>query len=335
MLAWSLLRSFFLTQSALIAENAVLRQQLNVLKRSVPRAKLNPWDRIFWVMLRRHLPSWRSLVVIVHPETVLRWHRLGWRLIWKHKSRGGGRPPISAELKSLIVRLHSENRTWRAPRIQKELALLGHVVSVNTVRRYMGEQRRPGSGQSWSTFLRNHAHEIAACDLFTVPTITFRVLYVFVVMSHARRRILGFGVTTRPTAAWVGEQLKSALAGRSGVRFLVRDNDPLYRGAFREALKGLGVRSRPIVPGAPWMNGYVERLIGTIRRECTDHLLVISESHLERAMEEYVRYYNEARPHGSLTDNSPTPRWKSLRCDDPVVSRPVLGGLHHVYTRAG
>ena len=335
MLAWITLRSFFLTQPALIAENVILRQQLGVLKRSVPRARIKPRDRVFWVLVSRLLPNWRSLLVIVQPETVLRWHRLGWRLFWRRKSGGGGRPRIAQEAQELIARLSKENRTWRAPRIQKELALLGHRVSLNSIRRYMDRVRPPGSGQRWSTFLRNHAHEIAACDLFTVPTVAFKVLHVFVAMSHDRRRILAFGVTANPTSAWTAKQITAALMRCRGVRFLVRDNDGLYTGAFLEALKALGLRNLATTPGSPWMNGHVERLIGTIRRECTDHLLVFSEDHLRRALAEYVDYYNYARPHGSLDGNSPKPRWVTSSRDGPVVGRPVLGGLHHVYRRAG
>jgi transposase InsO family protein len=194
---------------------------------------------------------------------------------------------------------------------------------------------RPGCGQSWVTFLKNHTHEIAACDLFTVPTISFRVLHVFVAMSHDRRRILGFGVTTRPTSIWVAKQISTALSGCRGIRLLVRDNDRLYARAFLEALRDQGVRSVPITLGSPWMNGHVERLIGTIRRECTDHLLVFNEGHLRRVLAEYVEYYNASRPHCSLDGNSPKPRWCPRVRDGPVVSRPVLGGLHHVYGRAG
>ena len=326
----TLLRS----RSQLALENLALRHQLAVLKRSVPRPRITDSDRRLWIVLRRFLDAWRDALILVQPNTVVRWHRAGFRAYWRRKSvpRRIGRPPIPMRLVCLIKRLSKENATLGAPHIKDELALLGHDVAVSTVARYK-VRTRPGSAQGWKTFIRNHIHETAACDFFTVPTVRFRVLYVFVVLSLDRRRILHFNVTSNPTAAWTARQLFEAFPGDLRLpRFLMRDRDSIYGWEVMPALKAMKMRSVVSSPRSPWQNPYAERVIGTLRRECTDHIIPWGEEHLRRVLSEYVRYYNEARTHQGLDGDAPEGRVVERARE--VVGEPVLGGLHHRYRRA-
>lgn len=223
---------------------------------------------------------------------------------------------------------------WGSRRIQSELAPLGHQVRESTVHRYMLKHRKPGGGQAWLTFLRNHMKVTAACDFFIVRTVTFRSLLVFVVLSHDRRRIVHLAVTERPTAAWAAEGIELAFPDARH-EMLVRDNDGVFGRAFQERIAALDIEDRPIQPASPWMNCFCERVIGTLRRECTDHIIALGPQHLEQALREYVAYYNEARPHLSLERNSPE-RGRSPTCAPPkLLAEPVLGGLHHRYRAAG
>lgn len=320
-------------RATLIAENLALRQQVEVLKRHAPRLMLRRRDRIFWILLRRFWKGWRSSLIIVEPTTVLGWHRQGWRLFWRLKSGKPGRPPIPRSLILLIRQMSDQNRLWGAPRLQLELRLLGHDVAQATISKYMVHRPRPGGGQRWTTFLRNHARQIAACDLLTVQTLTFRILYVFVVLSHDRRKILHFGITSNPTDNWLSRQIRIAFSGRSPApRFLLRDRDASYGTDFTKVLTDLGIRTLRSSPQSPWQNAHVERVIGTIRRECLDHVIVLSSAGLRTILTEYVEYYNAGRAHQSLTGMQPAPRPR--RMDGQVMKRRVLSGLHHVYSRA-
>jgi len=338
-LSWLLivLRAGLRTRRNLVLENLALRQQLNVARRSVKRPRLTDADRVFWIGLVRVFPGWRECLCLVKPETVLGWHRKGWRAYWrwKSKARKAGRPPIGWRLVRLIHRLSRENPTWGAPRIRSELLLLGHDVGESTVARYMARNRHRGRGQSWMTFLRNHLKVTAACDFFTVPTITFRNLYVLVVLSHDRRLIRHVAVTAHPTAEWTARQILEAFPGGEEPKFLLRDNDAIYGDDFTRLVKAAAIREITTGYRSPWQNPYAERVIGTLRRECTDHLLVLGERHLERALREYVgTFYNLARPHLSLDGNSPLPRTREATPAEVVIATPVLGGLHHTYRRA-
>ncbi len=320
-------------RATLVAENIALMQQVEVLRRHAPRLKLRCRDRIFWVHLQRLWSGWRSSLVIVKPTTVLEWHRQGWRLFWRLKSGKPGRPPISRSLILLIRRLSEHNSLWGAPRIQLELRLLGHEVSEASVAKYMVQRPRPGGGQRWTTFLRNHAQQIAACDLLVVQTLTLRILYFFVVLSHDRREILHFGITANPTDNWLSRQIRIAFTGGARVpRFLLRDRDSSYGNDFNDVLTELGIRTLRSSPQSPWRNAHVERVIGTIRRECLDHVIVLSASGLRAILTEYVEYYNSGRAHQSLAGMQPQPRPRST--GPQVIQRRVLGGLHHVYSRA-
>jgi len=327
-------KAFFVSRAALAAENVALRHQLAVLQRSVKRPKLRNRDRIFWSWLSRLWSGWRSALLMVRPETVVGWHRLGFRLYWRRKSRKKpGRPILDREIRELIRRLSQENPTWGAPRIQSELALLGHNVAESTIDKYRVRQPQPPS-QNWRTFLKNHVGQIAAVDFFTVPTITFRVLYVFVVLLHDRRRVVHVNITTNPTARWAAQQIVQAFPYNLTPRFLLRDRDGIYGEYFRDRVEHMGIEEVLIAFRSPWQSPYVERLIGSIRRECLDHMIVLNEDHLHRILAEYFAYYHESRTHLSLERKSPVPRSVQPPAKGKVVAKAYLGGLHHCYTRA-
>lgn len=330
----ALLVVFIKSRASLAAENLALRQQLAVFKRSVKRPQLRRRDRIFWAWLSRLWPGWNTVLVIVKPETVIRWHRQGFRLYWRWKSRKkNGRPSVELEIRKLIRRMSRENPTWGAPRIRSELRLLGHDVAKSTVAKYMTKQRRPPS-QTWRTFLTNHASEIAAIDFFVVPTVTFRLLFGFVVLLHERRQIVHFNVTDHPSAAWTAQQVIEAFPFDEAPKYLLRDRDPIYGDEFVARVHGMGVEETLTAPHSPWQNPYAERLIGSIRRECLDHVIVLNEEHLRRILRKYFAYYHVDRPHMSLESNSPTERQVEPPQSGRIVALPRVGGLHHRYTRA-
>jgi transposase InsO family protein len=320
----------FKSRSRLEAENAVLRHQLIVLQRKVRgRVCFTNNDRLFFIQLYRWFPSILEAMTIVRPETLVRWHRAGFRRYWRWKSRSlGGRPQIAADLQALIRRMSVENRLWGAPHIHGELLKLGFVVAQSTVAKYMAKKGQ--SGQSWSTFLRNHAPHIAAMDLFVVPTIGFNLLYVLVIVRLARRELVWINVTSHPTADWIARQITEAFPWKEAPRYLIRDRDGIYGAAVTRRLRAMGIRDKPIAPGSPWQNGFAERLIGSIRRECVDHIVVLGEAHLRRTVRSYARYYNERRVHRSLNKDAPFHRAIELGA---ITSTPVLGGLHHHYCR--
>lgn len=329
-----LLRALLYSPSHLVAENLALRQQLVVLKRTGQRPKLRRRDRIFWAWLSRLWTGWRSAILIVQPETVIRWHRQGFRLYWRWKSRSGsGRPKIDAELRQLIRRMSGENPTWGAPRILSELYLLGHSVAESTVAKYMVRPRKPPS-PTWRAFLKNHIGTIAAVDFFTVPTITFRVLYCFIVLRHDRRQLVHVNVTANPTAQWAARQVRQAFPYDEAPKYMIRDRDSIYGEVFRQSVEQMGIEELLIAPRSPWQNPYAERVIGSIRRECLDHVIVLNEDHLRRILAEYIEYYNNVRPHLFLDRNAPIPRVVEPPGTGEVIAVPHLGGLHHRYTRA-
>ena len=319
------------TQLAL--ENIALRQQLAVYKRTVKRPKIEDRDRIFWMSVMGMLKEWKEALVFVQPKTVVAWHRKGFRYYWRRKSRSKpGRPPISMAIILLIRRLSQENVLWGVPRMRDELALLGHQVAESTVAKYMVRPRRCDPSQSWKTFLTNHMDVTAACDFFVVPTLTFNLLFGFVVRSHDRRRILHVNVTANPTAKWTARQLIEAFPYDSRPKFLLRDRDGIYGWEFQRCVDALGIDEVVSAARSPWQNPFVERVIGTIRRECLDHIIPLNEEHMRRVLSEFVEYYNESRTHLSLDGNAPVPRANEVNGE--VASKPVLGGLHHRYLRA-
>ncbi len=317
-----LFRALFQDRSLLALENLDLRQQLAVLRHRRPRPRLRRADRRFWVTMARVWDQWRSALILVRPETVLRWHRQGFRYFWRWKSRG--RPSVSPELIWLIRRMSRENPLWGAPRIRSELLLLGYDVAEATVAKYLTRRGRRPPSQTWRTFLRNHLRTTAACDFFVVPTATFRLLFCFVILSHDRRRIVHFNVTAHPTAAWAAQQVREAFPGDgTEPRYLLRDRDGAYGDAFRWVVRATGIREILTAPQSPWQNPYAERVIGSIRRECLDHLVILGERHLRSILSDYVHYYNVSRPQLSLERNAPVPRSAEPSAQSGVISAAV------------
>jgi transposase InsO family protein len=328
------LRAFLVPRAVLAAENLALRQQLAILQVSAKRPRLRRRDRIFWVWLSRLWSGWRPCLMIVKPETVVCWHREGFKLYWRWKSRKKtGRPKTEAEIRKLIRQMARQNPLWGAPRIQAELALLGITVAESTVAKYMSRVPKPLS-QTWRTFLENHVGDITAIDFFVVATASFRLLHCFLVLRHDRRRVVHLNVTPHPTARWTAQQVVGAFPFDTAPRFLIRDHDGIYGVDFRKRLRHVGIEEVVIAYRSPWQSPYVERLIGSIRRECLDHVIVFNEAHLLRILTAYFAYYHEARTHLSLERNAPVPRQIESPERGNVTAIPHLGGLHHRYTRA-
>src|SRR5271169_7221067 len=291
-------------------ENLALRHQINVLRRSTKkRPKLSSGDRLFWVFLSHIWRAWRSTLVMVRPETVLAWHRKGFRQFWTWKVRHGqpGRPVVPPEVRDLIRKMCRQNPTWGAPRIHGELLTLGFDIGETSVTKYMVRLHMPPS-QTWRTFLENHVSQLVSVDFFTVPTIRFQVLYVFLVLAHERRRIVHFNVTSHPTAEWTGQQLRNAFPFDQCPRYLLRDRDAIFGRDFKQQVRDMGISEVLSAPRSPWQRAYVERVIGSIRRECLDHVIVWDESSLRRVVASYLEYYHHSRTHLSLQKDSPEPR---------------------------
>ncbi len=329
------LRSVLRSRTELAAENLALRQQLAIMKEKAKRPKLRPRDRVFWVWVSKLWSNWRSVLVIVQPATVVRWHHQGFKLYWRWKSRARktGRPPIWREIRDLVRRMCRENPTWGAPRIHSELKLLGYDVAETTVDKYMIRNRKPPS-PTWRTFLDNHLQEIVALDFFTVPTATFHILFAFVVLRHDRRTVVHCNVTEHPTAEWTAQQIVEAFPGNEIPRFLIRDRDGIYGQQFKSRVSNMGIEQVVAARRSPWQNPYVERLIGSIRRDCLNHVIVLNERHLRRILRSYFVYYHESRTHLSLNRNSPMKREVERPEKGEVFAIPQVGGLHHRYCRA-
>ena len=328
----SLLAAPFKSKLRLEAENAALRHQLIVLRRRVQgRVGLTNTDRWFLIQLYRWFPAIVQVLTIIRPETLVRWHRAGFRCYWRWKSRSrGGRPQIGAELRTLIRRMNVENPLWGAPRIHGELLKLGFDVAQSTVAKYMTKRHGPPS-QGWHTFLRNHAPDIAAMDLFVVPSIGFNLLYTLIIVRLDRRQLIWINVTQHPTAEWIARQLTEAFPWHEAPRYLVRDRDRVYGDVAMRRIRAMGIRDKPIAPASPWQNGFAERLIGSIRRECLDHLVILGEAHLRRILGTYACYYNNVRTHRSLDKDAPA--FRPVQRIATITSHAILGGLHHRYIR--
>src|SRR5882757_6299550 len=322
----------FKSKLRLEAENAVLRHQLNVVRRRLPgRVRLTNNDRWFLIHLYRWFPAILQVLTIIRPETLLRWHRAGFRGYWRWRSRPqGGRSQIETKLRVLIRRMSIENQLWGEPRIHGELLKLGFEVAQSSVAKYMVKRRGP-PGQGWRTFLHNHAPDIAVMDLFVVPTIGFGVLYAFIIVRLSRRDLVWINVTAYPTADWVARQITEAFPWNEAPRYMIRDRDRIYGAVVTRRLRAMGIRDKLTAPALPWQNGFAERLIGSIRRECLDHIIVLGEAHLRRILKSYAHYYNGVRTHRSFNKDAPVSR--SVQRAGVISSRAVLGGLHHHYVR--
>ena len=328
-------RDCFRARAVLQAEILALRHQLLVLQRSSRPHKLRlGWaDRVLWVWLSRLWNDWRSALLIVKPETVIAWHRKGFRLYWRWKSRrDDGRPSLPPEVRKLIRQMSLANPRWGAPRIHGELLKIGIEVSQATVAKYMARHRKPPS-QTWRTFLKNHAKDLVSVDFFVVPTITFQLLFAFVILSHDRRRPVRFAVTANPTTEWTARQLLEAFPWDNAPRYLLRDRDGAYGQKFCETAKWMDIREVLTAPQSPWQNAYVERFIGSIRRECLDHIIVFHEAGLRRILKDYFEYYEKCRTHLSLEKDAPISRPVEPPSLGQVIETPKVGGLHHLYTR--
>src|SRR5213594_1986957 len=316
-------------------ENLALRHQLAVYKRTVTRPKVRRSDRLFWVALSRVWVGWRQALVIVSPNTVLRWQRRRFREYWARLSARpiAGRPPVNVEIKALVTRMAAANPLWGAPRIHGELLRLGFDVSERTVSRLI-LKRRPLPSQTSRTFLANHVCDLVSLDFFTVPTARLRVLFVLVVLAHHRRRVVHFNVTEHPTAHWTAQQIVDAFPDDSAPSYLLRDRDQVYGEQFRHRVKGMGIQEVLTAPHSPWQNPFVERLIGSVRRECLDHVVVLSERHLCRILTRYFAYYHRSRTHLSLDKNTPDTRPIARPAFGHIIIQiPEVGGLHHRYER--
>ena len=320
----------------LAAEILALRHQFIVLKRAKPtRVPLSHWDRVLWAFVLRRWRGWKDSLLLVEPETVIAWHRVGFRRFWRRVSLAG-HPTIRAEIRRLIRQMALENSTWGAPRIHGELLKLGYRVSERTVSRYLAHIRPEPTkvrSQTWAMFLKNHARAIVAADMFVLTTIRFKLLYVLVILELERRRFVFANVTKNPTAEWLAQQVVNAFPWDTAPRFLIQDRDKAYGFLFSERVKGLGIREIRTAVRAPMMNAFAERLIGTLRRECFDHVIVLNQRHAQRLLAEFRDWYNQDRLHLALGKDAPDHRPMELPELGKVVALPRLGGLHHRYCR--
>jgi transposase InsO family protein len=325
--------ALFRSQNEQVIVELALRQQLATYSQQKVRSKITPLDRVFWVALFRFWPRWKRVLVIVNPDTVVRWHRKGFGLYWRWISkRGPGRPPVSLEVQALIKAFALDNG-WGARKVHAELGKLGFTVSLATVSRYMPKHPRDkGKQQRWMTFLRNHRAGIDAMDFFVVPTITFRLLYVWFVIDHRRRRIIHVNVTTHPTSSWVVQQIRNSFPDDSAPKYLIFDNDAIFSSQVSASIESFDITPKRTAYRSPWQNGTAERWVGSCKRELIDHVIALNESHLRRLLRDYVHYYNTDRVHTSLQD-SPEGRKPEARPspDARVVGLPRVGGLHHRY----
>jgi putative transposase len=336
---FSAFRVFFRSRLAASLEVLALRQQVAVLKRKRPRPLLNDLDRFFWTTLRSLWPGWSEVLVIVKPETVIGWHRTGFRLYWRWLSRRRrGRPRASDEIRALIRRMAAENPGWGSPRIHGELLKLGLEVSERTVARYLRRMqprlRRGDPAKRWLAFLANHREAIVAFDFFTVPTLTFQLLYCFFVIEQGRRKLLHFNVTRHPTSDWVVQQLREAFPEAGPYRYVIFDRDSKFDAEVIGFLEATGLKVKRTSVQSPWQNGMAERWVGSCRREILDHVIALNERHLQRLIRDYVNYHHDDRIHDSL--HKDTPNRRSVE-DKPspastIISIPRLGGLHHRYS---
>ena len=324
----------FRSRASLCLEHLALRHQLAVYKRTVDRPRLRSTDRVLWAWLARLWPGWRDALAFVQPCTVIAWQRQRFRDHWRRLSQHGtpGRPTIAKEVRHLIRTMWQANPTWGAPRIVGELRKLGIEVAKSTVEKYRVRPQTPSS-PTWKTFLKNHVHDLVALDFFVVPTVRHKVLFVLVILAHHRRRVVHFNVTEHPTAAWTAQQVIDAFPWGKAPRYLLPDRDRIYSASFRQRVQHTGIEEVLIAPRSPWQNPYVERLIGSIRRECLNHVIILHERHLQRLLTTYFHYYHHWRTHRALALDCPRPRPVQRPEVGSIREVPEVGGLHHHYER--
>jgi transposase InsO family protein len=324
----------FRSRAFLCLENLALRHQLAVYKQTVHRPRLRPTDRLFWAWLSRLWSGWQAVLAFVQPRTVIAWQRQRFRDHWRQLSQQStpGRPAVAKEVRELIQAMWQANPTWGSPRIVGELRKLGIDVAKSTVETYRVRPRRSPS-PTWKTFLHNHVNDLIALDFFVVPTVTHRVLFVLLILAHERRRVVHFNITEHPTAEWTAQQMIEAFPWDKAPRYLLRDRDRIYGTYFRQRVRNMGIEEVLIAPRSPWQNPYVERLIGSLRRECLDHMIVLHERHLRRLLTGYFQYYHHWRTHRALDMDCPLPRPVQRPNVGPIREVPEVGGLHHHYER--
>jgi putative transposase len=329
------LGSFVRSRCDLGLEIVALRQQLAVLKRRTKRVHLCRSDRLFWVLLRQAWPKWSNPLLIVKPDTVVRWHRTGFRLYWRFRSRSRpvGRPVTGREVRTSLHTMAGENPTWGAPRIHGELLKLGFEISERTVSRYLARlHRRDGAAQLWRTFLKNHRELITGMDFFTVITANFRILYCIFLIRYDRREIIHFNVTEHPTGEWVVQQLREAFPATTDNQYLIFDRDAKFSAEVHQFLDSAGISAIRTSYRSPWQNGVAERWVRSFRNDLLDHVIVLHEIHLRRLARDYLRYYHADRTHDGLNKDTPQGRPLSIRNPgERLASQPRLGGLHHRY----
>jgi putative transposase len=328
------------SKSELVAENALLRKPLIILRRQVNRSVCTKTDRMLLVLLARMVRTWKQALFIVQPQTLLRWHRQGFKLFWRYKSRApSATPKISVETVALIQEIARDNRLWGAERIRGELLKLGIHVCKRTIQKYMRGVRtsRPRGGQNWTTFLHNHAKDVWACDFLPVSDLFFRSLFAFFLIELQSRKVIHVGVTRTPTDAWTAQQLREATAFGEGPKYLIRDRDGKFGPCFARVAATSGIQILKTPYHAPRANAICERLLGSVRRECLDHLFILHEKQLDRVLHAYVQYFNRARPHQGIRQQIPERSGEHVpprRDDGQILSLPILGGLHHDYSRS-
>jgi len=327
------------SRSELLAENALLRQQLIILRRQVKRPACTKTDRMLLVLLARLVQTWKQALIIVQPETLLRWHRQGFKLFWKYKSKAASlKPRLSQETISLIQEMAKDNQLWGAERIRGALLKLGIRVCKRTIQKYMRQVRatRP-RGQTWSTFLQTHAQQVWACDFLPVTDLFFRSLFAFFIIELHSRKVIHVGVTRSPTDAWTAQQLREAPAYGVGPKYLIRDNDGKFGPRFARVAATSGIKILKTPYHTPRANAICERFLGSVRRECLDHLLILHEKQMDSVLHAYVQYFNQARPHQGIRQQIPERYGEPVpphQDDGKILSLPVLGGLHHDYRRS-
>jgi len=328
-----LFRRSFKTKIQLLLEVIMLAKQLEIYQRTDPKLNIKRTDRMFFSLMMDWLSNWKERLFIVNPETIIKWHRTAFRYYWRWKSQHkGGRPKVSREMIALIKQMANENPKWGAPRIHGELQKLGFDISESTVQRYIPKSRKRTDGQNWKTFLKNHSKEIISIDFLTVPTVNFKLLHVLVVLEHHRRKLIYFNVTKNPTAEWCLQQIRNMLMDYDiPPKYLIRDRDMKYGKLLSGKKNRFGIDEIVTAYRSPWQNGYVERVIGSIKRECLDHVIILNENHLRIILADYFSYYNKYRTH--LGINKDSPEGRPVQSEGAIYKVPAVNGLHHVYYR--
>jgi hypothetical protein len=325
-------RKSIINKTQLILENIFLRKQLKIYQRSNPKVKIKKTDRLFFKLIKELIINWRKQLFVVKPETVIKWHRSAFKFYWRWKSKlKGGRPKVSREVIALIKKMANENSDWGAPRIHGELLKLESNICESTVQRYLPKKGKRNKGQNRKTFLQNHSKENISIDFLTVPTVNFKLFHVLVVIEHHRRELIYFNITKNPTAGWCIQQIRNLLFDYDAAKYLIRDRDTKYGKLLGDRKNKFGIDEIKTAYRCPWQNGYCERVIGSIKRECLDHIIVLNESHLRNILSEYFSYYNKYRTH--LGINKDSPEGRPVQAEGKIDKIPIVNGLHHYYYR--